>query len=141
MAAKTISLAFDGFWREGAISGIPAKSGVYVVHEASYDPQAKAVDLKKVIYIGEAENVNDRIANHEKWPDWKKQCETNNELCFSFAPVNDPDRERGEAALIFKHKPPINTEYKNTFPFDETTINLSGKTGLLNTGFKVLRKG
>jgi hypothetical protein len=41
--------------------------------------------------------------------------------------------------MIFKHKPLENTEYVNDFPFDQTTMNLSGKTALLHTSFTVYR--
>lgn len=140
MAAKTISLTFDGYWRETNISSIPKQSGIYVVYECFYNSQENTVTLLKAIYIGEADNVNDRIAKHEKWPQWRKHCSNSNQICFSFAPVANPDRARGEAALIYKHKPPVNDEYKYTFPFDETTMKLSGKTALLYTDFTVYRK-
>jgi hypothetical protein len=135
--AKTISLKFDGYWREQSRGGIPSKSGIYVVYEGTYKPQSDTVSLQKIIYIGEAEDVNERIKEHEKWQDWKKHCGPRNELCFSFAYINNPNRERGEAALIYKHKPPVNDEYKYNFPFEETTMDLSGKTALLNTDFTV----
>jgi hypothetical protein len=48
-------------------------------------------------------------------------------------------RARCEAALIFAHRPPGNTEYKTAFPFDRTTIKLSGKIDLLNPAFAVNR--
>jgi hypothetical protein len=140
MPAKTVSLEFDGYWREKNIGGVPSKSGIYVVYECSYNPQASTVSLLKVIYIGESADVNARIINHEKWPFWRRHCRANNEICFSFAPVASPDRERGEAAMIYKHQPPVNDEYRNNFPFDQTTMSLSGKTALLETYFTVYRK-
>lgn len=140
MASKTISLAFNGYWRESNISGIPKKSGVYVVYECVYNQQTNKVDLKNIIYIGEAEDVNDRIANHEKWSEWRKHCSSYNQICFSCAPITSPDKDRAEAALIYKHKPPVNDEYKDNFPFDETTLKLSGEASLLNTDFTVYRK-
>jgi len=140
MAAKTISLTFDGYWREPNKGGIPKQGGVYVVYECSYNSEGGTVSLLKVIYIGEAADANERVANHEKWPEWRKHCGGSNEICFSFAPAANPDRERGEAALIYKHKPPVNEEYKDNFPFDETTMKLTGKTALLYTEFTVQRK-
>ena len=136
---KKISLTFDGYWRDANKDGVPAESGVYVVYECSYDAQAKRVSLKKIIYMGESGDVHDRIDGHEKWPEWRKQVRAGNVICFSFAPIGNPDRERAEAALIFKHKPPTNTEYVNSFPFDETTVTSTGKTALLHTSFTVQR--
>jgi hypothetical protein len=97
------------------------------------------VSIHKLIYVGEAADVNDRIANHEKYEDWLEYVQQGNELCFSFGSIGSTDRARAEAAVIFKHKPPENVEYKNSFPFDKTTMSLSGKTSLLDTYFTVYR--
>lgn len=136
-----IRLSFNGFWREPAGGVIPAQAGIYVVYECRNNPQNNTVDLKKVIYIGEAENVRDRIATHEKWSLWRRQCGYGNEVCFSFAPIVKPDRQRAEAASIYQHRPPVNEEYKHNFPFDETTIVLTGSTSLLVPVFTVYRTG
>lgn len=139
MAEQTYSIAFDGYWRDKNKSGIPSKSGVYCVYECRYNAVSKTVSLKKLIYIGEAGNVSDRIANHEKYQAWKEHVGPGNELCFSFGAVPSASRERCEAAMIFKHKPPENSEYLSSFPFDKTTISLSGKTALLTTYFTITR--
>jgi len=138
MAAKTISLNFHGYWTEPEISGIPKQSGVFVVYECTKDEQEKSFFLK-VIYIGESENVNERIATHKKWPLWRKHCSANR-ICFSFAHVSNTDRKRSAAALIHKHKPPVNDGYIVIFPFDDTTMKLGGKIALLIRSFTVNRK-
>ena len=51
--------------------------------------------------------------------------------------TNVHDRIRAEAALIFKHKPPMNEEYVNNFPYEDTQMSLSGKTKFLTTNFTV----
>jgi len=139
MSAKTISIKFKGYWRDEDKSGVPAQSGVYCVYECKYNKNNDSVSLLKLIYIGEADNVQERIANHEKYQDWLKHVRFGNELCFSFGPVLSTDRERAEAAMIFKHKPPENEEYKYSFPFDQTTISLSGEIALLEIYFTVER--
>ena len=139
MADKTISIEFDGYWRDENKSGVPAKSGVYCVYECKHNKTEKTVSLFARIYIGESDNVNSRIAKNEKYPDWLNHVRTGNELCYSFGPVSSSDRKRAEAAMIFEHKPPENDEYKYSFPFDRTTMSLSGKTTLLHTRFTVER--
>ncbi len=139
MAAQTFSIEFDGYWREPAKSGIPSKSGIYCVYSCVHNVQAKTVTLKKLIYIGESENVNDRIANHEKLSDWNSYLKQGEVLCYSFGPIPSATRVRCEAAMIFKHKPPANTEYVSAFPFDQTTMKLTGNTDLLHTNFTVNR--
>ena len=139
MAEQTFSIEFDGYWRDQNKGGVPSKSGLYCVYECTYNAQSEKVTLNKLIYIGEAGNVHDRIANHEKYNDWKKHVKAGNELFFSFGAIGSTNRDRCEAAVIFKHKPPENTEFKNSFPFDKTTMNLSGKTTLLTSTFTVNR--
>lgn len=39
--------------------------------------------------------------------------------------------------MIFKHKPPCNTEYVDSFPFDETTVRTKGENSLLSPDFTV----
>ena len=140
MAEKTIDIEFDGYWRDENKGSIPAKSGVYCVYECTHNVKNKTVSIHKLIYIGEAEDVKDRVANHEKYKDWLKHVKKGDVLCFSFGGIGVTDRARAEAAMIFKHKPPENDEYVDSFPFDKTTMSLSGKTALLNTSFTVNRK-
>ena len=139
MATKKFDVKINGYWREPDISSIPAQSGVYFVYECTFNREKKTVSLHKLIYIGESENVRNRIKNHEKWDDWKKHVREDNQLCFSFGTVPSADRDRVEAAYIFKHKPPENTEYVISFPFDQTTVNSTGTTALLVTNFTVYR--
>ena len=136
---QTFTIKIDGYWREKSIAGIPSHSGVYFVYVCTPNEAKGSVSLDKLIYIGESEDVNDRISTHEKWTDWKKHVGTNQELCFSTGPVISANRFRVEAAYIFKHKPVENVEYKYSFPFDQTTISSLGETALLNTYFTVYR--
>lgn len=139
MAAQTYSIDFDGYWREKNKGGIPKESGFYCVYSCVHNESEKNISIKKLIYIGESENVNERIDGHEKLPDWKKHLKSGEELCYNFGGVSSSSRVRCEAAMIFKHKPPENTEYVNVFPFDQTTLKLSGKTAKLTTNFTVNR--
>ncbi len=140
MSAKTIKIKFEGYWRDKKKSGVPAQSGVYCVYECKYNEANDRVSfLITLIYIGEADNVRERIANHEKYQDWLKHVRSGNELCFSFGSVLSADRERAEAAMIFKHKPPENEEYMYSFPFDRTTMFLSGKIKFLKKWFMLNR--
>jgi excinuclease UvrABC nuclease subunit len=137
MASNSYSLDFNGYWREENIGGIPKASGVYCVYACTYNAEAKTVSIRLLIYIGEAEDANDRIAKHEKWADWRKHLQRGEQLCFNFAPVESTERQRVEAALIFHYKPPENSEYRDTFPFDETTISTTGRNSFLSGTFTV----
>lgn len=139
MAAQSYTIDFDGYWREPNKGSVPSESGIYCVYSCEFNTSAKTVALKKLIYIGESDDVNGRIANHEKLPDWQRHVKQGQVLCYSFGPVPSANRVRCEAAMIFRHKPPENTEYTTAFPFDKTTITLTGKTALLDTSFTVQR--
>ncbi|WP_339171851.1 GIY-YIG nuclease family protein [Anoxybacillus sp. FSL W8-1294] len=139
MAEKIFNVDFKGYWREPNIRGIPEESGVYCVYECKHNVSNKTVTIHRLIYIGESDNVNERIKNHEKWDEWKQYVGLGRELCFSFGYVESTYRERVEAALIYEHKPPVNVEYKSCFPFDKTTVKTSGANSKLKTEFTVLR--
>ena len=139
MAAKTFNINIQGYWRDANKSGLPSHSGVYFVYVSSYDQKSGKVTLNRLIYIAESEDVNARVLNHEKYNEWLKYISYGEELCYSTGQVESLYRIRVEAAYIFNHKPPVNIEYKNSFPFDLTTIISTGKTALLNTNFTVYR--
>lgn len=139
MAEKAISLTFNGYWREPAISSLPAESGVYCVYTCTHNKVEKTVSLKKLIYIGESEDVKKRISKHEKWDNWKTYPKQDEVICISCAKVADNIRERAEAAMIYQHEPPANTTYVDSFPYDETTINTSGQNQFLKSQFTVYR--
>lgn len=130
---KTIDLSFDGYWREVNQASIPNNSGVYLVYACRYDQASRTVTLEKLIYIGEAGDVRDRTSKHEKWPEWRKLVPQTSQICFSFAEITSPDRERAEAALIYYHKPPCNDEYLNEFPFEDTEIKSTGRCALITS--------
>ncbi|MGA8213679.1 MAG: hypothetical protein WB799_08795, partial [Candidatus Sulfotelmatobacter sp.] len=113
--------------------------GIYCVYNCVYDASAKKVELKSSSTSVMSDDVNGRIADQEKLSDWQEHVEQGQVLCYNFGPVPSANRVRCEAAMIFKHKPPENTEYKTAFPFDQTTMTLTGKTALLHTNFTVQR--
>jgi hypothetical protein len=136
---ETFKLEFQGYWRRNNINGIPDKSGIYCVYECEYVKEKNSVTLINLLYIGQSENVRTRIQNHEKLDDMEmyiRRGNNNHELCFTFAHLNS-DRDRIEAAMIYKHKPPFNDIYRDIFDFDKTTIISSGAVALLNTNFFV----
>jgi hypothetical protein len=140
MAAKSYNLMFEGYWREPNIEWLPTKSGVYCAYSCIYDVSAKTVDLKRLLHIGESDNARSRVSGHNKWSEWRNQLRSGEQICFNFAPISGgDDRERAEAAEIFKHKPPCNTEYRANFPFDRTTITNQGTVALLVPQFTVER--
>ena len=136
MTAKSYSLAYQGYWREANAKSIPAQSGVYSVYACRYSRPDDTVSIRELIYIGEAQNVRNRVSRHEKLPIWRLHLAAGEELCFNFASIV-ADRARVEAALIHRHKPPQNTEYVRTFPYETTAVSTSGRNRFLASHFTV----
>lgn len=139
--AEIVELEFNGYRREMAKEKTPLKSsGVFCVYRASYNTERNTVKLQEIIYIGNASNVQEEIKNTEMVEVWTKHLRFGEELCYSYAAVENDLKERVEAALIYKHKPVLNGNYKRDFPFDDIVLKLSGKTALLSTKFQIKRR-
>ncbi len=139
MALRDFEVEFYGYWREKYIENIPNRLGIYCVYECTYDTFRDLISIHRLIYIGGAGKVRDRIINHEKRQEWKRRVKTGNELCFSFGYVESKNRSRAEAAFIYNHKPLINTDFVDTFPFPSTEIICKGRTAKLSTNFAVYK--
>lgn len=137
MNLQTYFLTFDGYWTKSNVGGISTESGIYGVY-ACVDNSGESVALNRLIYIGEGDNIQNRIANHERWPNWQGALMRGEEICFNFALVFPPAaRKRAEAAMIYRHKPVCNVEYKNNFPFYITAVYTSGENSLMADNFTV----
>jgi len=134
---ETININIEGYWRDKHRTGLPAHSGIFLVYEATYNLNNDTVKLLKVIYVGEAANLRERLSNHPHYEEWKQYLQSGEELCYSIGHVSDNFREQVKAAFIFDRKPIANTRYKDDFPFPATNIICSGKTALLQTNFVV----
>ena len=138
MAVKSYSLTFDGYWRAPKPGGPPAESGIYCVYACTHDTRMNTVSLRKLLYIGEAANVRERVRGHERWQDWEQELQYGEVLCFSAALIApESDRQRAEAAMIHHHKPPCNVEYVRSFPYEQTTVSTSGRNAELDSNFTV----
>lgn len=134
MATKTYSLSFDGFWREEKKASVPSHSGVYGIHTCVHNKNEGTVLIKRLVYIGEAVDMNVRLDDHEGWPSWKKYLKPDEVLCICTVDVDSANRNRVEAALIFLNQPPANTALKDKYEYDETTVNVSNHCGKIVGG-------
>lgn len=131
---KSFNKTIEGYYRDP--QSLPTYKGVYFVYRATYDSSANTVSLKELLYIGEAENIHHRVTTHNRFEDWKRKLRAGEILCWSQC-AEAIDRKTLEAALIFKHKPPLNVEYVNSYPCESASVSLSGTTALLHTSFYV----
>ncbi|MCF7930618.1 MAG: GIY-YIG nuclease family protein [Acholeplasmataceae bacterium] len=83
-----------------------------------------------LVYIGKAENLNDRLnsSEHEGIEATKKDCNKNGTfITIAFSVLDKNDLERIEACLIYVNKPKHNIQGKDSFNFDKTIVKVSGK--------------
>jgi hypothetical protein len=140
MPSENYSLEFNGYRLATNSSSLPANAGIYCVYACVYNTNNDTVSLSRLLYIGEATDVRERIQSHEKWPKWWNELKPGEEISFSVALISsESDRKRAEAAMTFKHKPPCNTEHVDAFLFDTTTVSTMGKNAMLDSSFTVHR--
>ena len=104
---KAIELKFRGYWRTKNASGIPNESGIFCVYLCTYNFNSDTVTLHKLLYVGQAEKVQDAIYETDLNVLWFERLNDDQELCFSFAPVtedfDESDRKKIVASLIKFH--------------------------------------
>lgn len=137
---KVIKLDFKGYRRESEKASMEQAGGVYCVYAGTYNAEEDNVNVQKLLYIGKADCIVDRIGNdsHEHLEDWKKELESEQELLYSRALLDDADdRTIAEAAMIYWFQPPVNKDCKDGFHHQTTKIMTSGRNTLLGEEFVV----
>lgn len=135
---KTLEIVIEGYCPLHKCNELPECSGIYFVYTGFYNPLTKRLNIGDLIYIGESGNIRERICSHEKMDEWKSYLVNSfTTLYFSISPLSEEDRKRAEAAYIYHHKPIVNTEYKENFPFQMTRIISEGDIINLDPDFTV----
>lgn len=131
---KKYELKFNGFWLQSNLNTLPNQSGIYAVYRCVHRVLANEVDIKELLYIGQAQDVNDRISRHEKHPEFQKKLQYGEQICLAFAPLSLTDLDRVENALICTQKPPLNKDLRDSFNHPSTTVEVSGRYALIEFG-------
>ena len=138
------ALKFDGYWKV-----TDTRAGDYPGVYCLYIGSPEIVDISRLLYIGESENIQYRIARHMQDDDmiYKLTYDACNEYPISIPPKEDRyyfsaakianERDQVEAAMINYHKPPTNDTYVNDFPFPDTKVFLEGEIHGLSSEFIV----
>lgn len=127
----TYQLIFNGYWREINKAGIPKESGIYMIYRCNYNAMTNTVDLKDIIYIGQAEDGNERVCTHDKLPDFKRELKEGEELCYAFAEVEKKVLDVVENALVFMQKPKLNDYLKDSYNYADACFQIEGCTACL----------
>lgn len=114
---------------------LPDYAGIYFVFvgKASHDENGFRMSEPRLIYIGEAKDINDRHNNedgtpkHEHYKDFASYLREGESIAYAFAPVNNGPftRKLIESALIYHFQPPINIKSKYSFSHRRTIINIT----------------
>ena len=103
-----------------------SESGIYCIFAAS--PSYDSLNLKKLIYIGKAEDMKERFDDHEKIGDWKDKAD-NMKLYCSIAWLFGIGRKnllRLEHEMIFMYQPIVNIKCKDSPPDNRPNIKVTG---------------
>ena len=122
-------IEIQGYYRDESREKFPNISGIYFVYRGTFIPHLKSVTLIELLYIGEAENLNKRLMNHERRNDFLSRLQRDENLFYSFAntdSLSENDRLRVEAALIHELLPPLNIKSTESFKYNNTVIHVVG---------------
>src|SRR5689334_19966784 len=98
---QSINIVIEGYWRDQNKRGLPAYPGIFFVYQTKYNAESDMVSLINVIYVGEADNIRERVATHPLYPAWISYLNEGEQLCFSWAYVDGAFKTMVKAAFIF----------------------------------------
>ena len=116
---KKMNLIFDGYCKEGLEKLLPKKSGIYFVYRGVPYPN-ETVDIKELIYIGKADDINQRFSPHDKHDLFVEQCAVGEYVYYSYVLVRKSDLDIVENALVYNLKPVLNDKLKYKYNHTES---------------------
>lgn len=132
------NILFRGYRRDINKAGLPTYSGIYIVYRCTFNQEKQTVSLKELLYIGQAQNIRDRIFNHNMHDAFIAAAKKGEQICYSYAEVDKQDLDILENALIFAQKPPLNDNLKDTYNHNTAQFYVEGHCALLdNTDFSI----
>lgn len=121
------SLNMEGYWVDQNRSAMPCYSGVYCVYACTYNASSNTVALRALLYVGQAQNVNVRIFNHEKRGVWAQHLNFGETVCYTCAYVDGRSLDVVEAALVYKLKPPVNDLLITHYVHSPSVVSVGGQ--------------
>lgn len=135
---KKYNILFRGYRRDCNKAGLPTYSGIYIVYRCTFNKEKQTVSLKELLYIGQAQNIQERISKHDKHQEFIDAAKNGEQICYSYAEVDKQDLDIVENALIFAQKPRLNDELKDTYNYESAHFNVEGQCALLDyTDFSI----
>ena len=131
-----VSLHFKGYFPELAFMQGEEFSGIYIVYSGAAGEGNKCW-LRKILYIGESDNIIEDIKKPECADDWYLELNPGEQLYFTVAEVEKSTRQTARGILINLHKPPCNEKFASSIPeeYQSFHVSYSGATKLLQEQF------
>lgn len=126
------NILFRGYRRDCNRAGLPTYSGIYIVYRCTFNQEKQTVRLKELLYIGQAQNIRDRISGHDKREEFFNAAKEGEQICYSYAEVNKQDLDIVENALIYAQKPRLNDKLKDSYNHEPAQFNIEGQCALLD---------
>lgn len=131
MKIGTKSLVMRGWFKEATPPGLPDETGLYLVFGGIPLGNGNA-HIKHLIYIGQAQDIKDRIADHEKKPKFMDKLAEGESLYYYCVYLKNKDLDEDEGAMIKyfnRHADIINEKCTESFTssFDVIDVTLTGK--------------
>lgn len=131
MKVGKISLVMHGWFKEAKTSGLPDETGLYLVFGGIPLENGNA-HIKHLIYIGQAQDIKDRIADHEKKPKFKDKLAEGESLYYYCVYLKNKDLDESEGAMIKyfnRYADIINEKCTESFTskYDVINVTLTGK--------------
>lgn len=123
----TYSLYMQGYWLDANRHVMPSITGIYCVYACTYDSAGNTVFIRDLLYIGQAEDVNLRLAFHNKRAEWFAQLAPGEDVCYGCAQVDGRCLDVVEAVMVYCLKPVCNDNLKWTYSHLPATVTVSGR--------------
>lgn len=114
---------------------LPDYAGIYFVFVGKAEKNGNffRIPQPRLVYIGEAKDINGRHnnengePNHEHYQDFLNECKAGEDVVYAFAKIDSGPYSRKliESALIYHFQPCINIKSKYTYRHKDTIINIS----------------
>lgn len=121
------NININGYWIDVDRYCMPSCAGIYFVYACTFNPGPNTVNLRSLLYIGQASDINARLANHEKRVEWGKYLQPTETVCYSYAPVDGRSLDVVEAALVYKLQPPVNDQLKHAYLHAPAQLVITGQ--------------
>ena len=71
-----------GYYLDTTKSSIPSESGIYCAYKCIYSETERKVSICELIYIGQSQDLSERLSSHDKHIDWEENLKRGDTMLF-----------------------------------------------------------